>query len=128
MEHPDEFLPPLRLGLSELVSHAQTLIEEGTEESIDNFIKLMLAGRFNVDGEEHRVIVNPRQGAVYPTPQMISMRGDFDSLVGFSSRLPIKRPLSVYPVPSFADTLTKPLHIELRVVCAFFTEHALVTN
>lgn len=117
MQYPDEFLRPIQLGLGQLVDQAQLLLEEGSEESVDKFIELMHSGRLTVNGVERRVLLNPRRGAVFPRRDDVALRGDFDSAGGFSaSRIPLRCPLAVYPVPIFKETLTKSIHIALTIV------------
>ena len=117
MQYPDEFLRPIDLGLPQIVHRAQQFLEEGSVESVDKFIELMLSGRLTVNGEERRVLLNPRRSAVFPSSNEVSLRGDFDSGGGFSSTtIPIQCPLAVYPVPIFKETLTKSIHIALTIV------------
>ena len=116
MEYPDEYLPPLQLGLEDLVTRGAEYLGEGTSAGVDKFIKLILAGRATIDHEEHRVLVNASQGddtMVYRDE--VTLTGDFDSLIGFSKTLPLRTALSVYPVPSFKHTLTKPIHVTWQI-------------
>jgi hypothetical protein len=40
---------------------------------------------------------------------------DYDSLLGFTPNIPTSEDLFVWPVARFADTLTEPLHIKVRM-------------
>ncbi|OJT03953.1 hypothetical protein TRAPUB_5363 [Trametes pubescens] len=112
MEYPDEILPALQLSLSGLLARTRPLISQGHS---DDFVELMLAGRLPVNGQEHRVFVNAAQGMEPASLPDCRLVGDFDSLIGFTTRLPITVPLSIYPVPSFKHTLKKSLHIDMEV-------------
>ena len=117
MQYPDEFLRPITLGIPQVVNHAQRFLEEGSVESVDKFIELMLSGRLTINGEERRVLLNPRRSAVFPGSDDVTLRGDFDSGAGFSATtIPIRCPLAIYPVPVFKETLTKSIHIALTIV------------
>ena len=45
----------------------------------------------------------------------VEITRDFDSLIGFSTTLPLRCPLSIYPVVPFKDTLTKAVHVEYNL-------------
>ena len=105
------------MGLLQFVTQAIEFLDEGTPESVDRFLDLVLAGRVKYDDEDvqHRVLINAVQEAVHPTMNDVQITGDFDSLIGFTKTLPLKGPLSVYAVPDFDKTLKKSVHITLPV-------------
>ena len=85
------------------------------------------SGRLTVNGEERRVLLNPRRGAVFTRHDDVTLRGDFDSAAGFSaSRIPLRCPLAVYPVPIFKETLTKSIHIALTIVSDIYAVQCLL--
>lgn len=115
MEYPDEYCRPLQLSLADLIDQAKDYLNEGTPAAVDRFMRLMLAGRATVNGEKRRVFVNPMDGVSYPPQGSYTLTGDFDSLLGFCYTLPLKVPLAIYPVPSFAHTLTKSIHVKVPI-------------
>lgn len=128
MEYPDDLLPATQVGLSEFNSLAQDMLDAG---HTDDYVKLILGGRVWDEDKETRVFMNALQGCEPARLSNCTLTGDFDSLIGFSPRLPIAVPLSVFPVPNFKFTLKKPIHIEIPLkingvslillVCLFFT-------
>ena len=75
MQYPDEFLSPVQLSLQDLVQRSRAFLEQGTADAVDHFINLNLAGRLMQDEEEHRVLINPVQGAEFPTMQDVTQIG-----------------------------------------------------
>lgn len=131
-KYPDEVLPPLQVGLPDLVTYARELHED---KATDDLIELMLAGRHYLpdDGDDaadwegsnasssgpayipHRVFVNAAQAVPSGQSGECSLKGDFDSLIGFSNRIPITVSLAVFPVTTFKLTLKKPIFIDMVV-------------
>ena len=101
------------MSLPDINIFALNLLNLGTDDSIDDFIRLMVAGRVPVEGITHRVLVNPFQDIPDHLPRDITITGDYDSLIGFTPNLPFKFPLAVYPVPPFNFTLKKNIHLTL---------------
>jgi len=112
LRYPDEELPHAQVPLRQFVDTAMGLLQE--EGSIDQFVRYVLAGRYydNDNELQSRVFLNARQGF----PNMASLQHDqirdYDSALGVTMALPFTRPLSIYPVASFRDTLKKNNHIK----------------
>lgn len=114
MSYPDEFLQPWQIGLPELNAKANELITLGDDDSVDDFIRLMLAGRVEHELVQRRVLLNVWQGVPNHVAENLSIMGDFDSLIGFTNNLPFKTNISVLPVPLFNRTLTKNVHVKVK--------------
>ncbi|KAL7281845.1 hypothetical protein ACG7TL_005168 [Trametes sanguinea] len=112
MRYPDEILPHLQLGIPDLVARAKAALDAGYS---DDFVSLMVAGRATVDGEDHRLLVSGYQNVEPARLEDCTLTGDFDSLIGFTPRLELKVPLSVYPVPSFKHTLRTSVHATVLI-------------
>ncbi|KAL7283872.1 hypothetical protein ACG7TL_001142 [Trametes sanguinea] len=112
MNPPDEHLRPLQLGLPDLLEKAKSLLDQGFT---DDFVRLMLAGRIELNDEQRRVFVNAIQRSSPARSEDCTLTGDFDSLIGVTRSLPITVALSIYPVPSFKYTLTKDVHITIPI-------------
>jgi hypothetical protein len=108
MRYPDENLPALQMDLGEFVRKSQEL-SEGDDS--DAFARFVLAGRLATDQGLHRVFINARQNAHAPPEGTFDVRRDFDSAIGITQDLPFTAALSVYPMPSFEDTLKKDNHL-----------------
>ena len=111
MSHPDEYLRPWTIGLTELNAKAASFLRAGDNESVDHFIKLMLTGRVKHQFSDCRVILNAWHGAAQNAPGDITVTGDFDSLIGFTNNLPFLAPINILPIPLFNWTLTKNVHV-----------------
>ena len=107
--YPDEDLPEIQLSLKEFVDKATGILEGPND--IYQFCRMVLAGRIEVDGEDHRIFVNPRQDLLPIRPSRLTLTRDYDSISACSTNLPFKVPLSIYPVAPFKETLTKDIHL-----------------
>ncbi|KAI6142091.1 hypothetical protein BKA82DRAFT_4018243 [Pisolithus tinctorius] len=78
--------------------------KENKEQSL-KFLKFALAGWDGVDlDDQQNVTLNVLQGI--QGIQDITVTHDYDSLIGTTKTLPYRAPLTVWPAPSFRDTLT----------------------
>jgi hypothetical protein len=115
LSYPDEKLTSTVVSLDSLCDKYKDLLWSD-EYDIPAFVRLALAGRFSrgPDSPQHPVrkyVVNVRRDAFVPSSELdYTCRGDFDSAVGQTSDLPFIRPLAVYPIPPFRDTLKKNNH------------------
>jgi hypothetical protein len=109
LRYPDEPLPEIQVSLQEYV-HMALAILDGPDH-IDDFCRMVLAGRVNIDGEEHRLFINARQGLENINPARYRCTRDYDSMLSCTSNLPFNAPLSIFPVASFKDTLTADIHL-----------------
>lgn len=103
---------PVQLTLSEFVQEgAEYYHHVGDSDNDDlTFLKFILAGRRGLDLEEQRTItLNVTQGQ--PDIRNVTTTRDYDSLIGTTKTLPYLVPLTVWPVPSFRDTLKTSNHV-----------------
>ncbi|RPD52010.1 hypothetical protein L227DRAFT_568886, partial [Lentinus tigrinus ALCF2SS1-6] len=108
MNYPHEYLPIRQVGLRDLYKDSEPMIQNMWSEDL---ALLHLAGRYSDGNNIQRVFVNPSQGMDRASRANCTLTGDFDSLIGFTRDLPLKMPLSIYPVPLFSETLTRPVHV-----------------
>lgn len=122
---PDEILEPKQCGLVDFVQRGRELMAQGHFQDVADYV---LSGRalpqgdnddpIDIDDEgddERRVFLNALQGVDNGSLEHCELKGDFDSLIGFSDTIPLLCPLGIYPVPDFKKTLKKPIHIDLEV-------------
>ncbi|KAH0826430.1 hypothetical protein J3R83DRAFT_5408 [Lanmaoa asiatica] len=112
--YPDDREPePVQLTLSEFVREASryyTAIANNNRDDELKFLKFVLAGRRGLDLNHQRSItINAIQGQ--PDIQNVTATRDYDSLIGTTQSLPYLVSLTVWPVPSFRDTLKSNNHI-----------------
>lgn len=110
MSYPDEELVELQLSLKDFVSLAGELV--GQPNSFP-FAQFVLAGRIHDMDEQKRILINARIDAVPPAAG--PLRRDIDSAIGITRDLPFNKPLAVYAVASFSDTLTKDNHLRREI-------------
>lgn len=114
MEYPDEYLPARQVGLQDLLDYSAPMFDNDWS---DDLVALQLAGRYNVnDDQQERIYVNPTQGMEPASLATCDIKGDFDSLIGLTTTLPLRMGIAVSPVPSFRDTLKKPVQINHRIM------------
>ncbi|KAI5984195.1 hypothetical protein F5J12DRAFT_787609 [Pisolithus orientalis] len=83
--------------------------KENREQAL-KFLKFALAGWDGVDlDDQWNVTLNVLQGI--QDIQDITITCDYDSLIGTTKTLPYRVPLTVWPAPSFRDTLTINNHV-----------------
>ena len=126
MAYPDEYLPILQLGIASLNDRARALLDVATLDSVDAFIRLMLAARVTHNLHPHRVYLNPLQDIGLPNPADITLTGDYDSLIGFTSTLPFRCPIDVTPIPLFSRTLKTNVHVKVRYTDRAVRRHSIV--
>ncbi len=109
---PHEDLPLRQINFQSFVAESQSYEHEGIK-----LVNLMLCGRFGelVAGggfqTDERIAVNPRMDGRVPPLEDLILTRDYDSAIGITQTLPFTRPLSVYPVPPFSETLKKDNHV-----------------
>ncbi|KAG2738365.1 hypothetical protein P692DRAFT_201731319 [Suillus brevipes Sb2] len=109
MEYPDETLSDIQVSLTEFVSVAQHLLKQ---DELEHFLRFVLAGRLRRHDMMARIFINARQGALAPPLSQYQLYRDIDSVIGITRNLPFKLPMSIFPLASFRDTLTKDNHIK----------------
>jgi hypothetical protein len=110
--YPDEALPRAQLSLRDFTIYCQQLYSAGLH---DDFIRLALGGRLNINDEPHRVFINARQDAFVPESYQYDLLRDYDSAIGISNDFPFTHAMAIYPLPNFADTWKKSNHLSAHV-------------
>ena len=119
MLHPDEALDTLQLSLAQFVDVARALFPSESEPDPSAFIRFILAGRLEMNARSVRVSINAKQGALPPPVGEYQLSRDFDSVIGVTQDLPFRRPLALFPLPGFRDTLTKDNHLQYNLPGGF---------
>lgn len=116
MDYPDEFLSESQMSLKQFVQAAQHLLSlERSPDVSARFLRFVLAGRLELNGNQTRIFINARQGAFPPPIHDYRKRRDIDSAVGLGHDLPFRIALAIFPLASFRDTLTKDNHIKYNL-------------
>lgn len=113
LRYPNEPLPEIQMTLEDFVTTATGILQD--PDDIYNFCRMVLAGRLQVNGVEHRVFINARQNLPPIRPGDLTLTRDYDSICACSSDLPFTVPFSVYPVAPFRDTLTSDNYLKGKV-------------
>lgn len=103
---------PDQLVLSEFVEEAARYYRRMARSRDDElkFLKFILAGRRGLELEtQDTITLNVMQGQ--PDIHNATVTRDFDSLIGTTKTLPYRVALTIWPVPSFRDTLATNNHI-----------------
>jgi hypothetical protein len=103
---------PVQLTLSEFIQEGAEYYHRIGDSDDDDltFLKFVLAGRRGLDMEEQQSItLNVTQGQ--PDIRNVTTTRDYDSLIGTTKTLPYLVPLTVWPIPSFRDTLKTSNHV-----------------
>ncbi|KAF8233753.1 hypothetical protein L208DRAFT_1377198 [Tricholoma matsutake] len=87
LPYPDESLPEHQVSIQDYVDMASRILVD--PDTIHNFCHMVLAGRADIDGIEHRLFVNARQGLEEIDTGILTISRDYDSVL--SSRIPNKR-------------------------------------
>jgi hypothetical protein len=117
LSYPNQWCPTQEWTLRKFHQTARTYLHADCPDALDYFLKLVLAGQaLDEQGKIIRVHLIPEDD----TPFFDSLDGavavrDFDSLLGVSNDLPFVRSFSIFPVPSFRDTLVKNNHLHKTI-------------
>lgn len=114
LHYPDEPLDFLQLSLAQFVTLSNMLLNMEAADAT-TFVRFVLAGRLEMNGKSLRVSINAKQGAPPPPVDKYDLYRDIDSVIGITQDLPFKRPLAVFPLASFRDTLTKDNHVTYKL-------------
>ncbi|KAG8218047.1 hypothetical protein J3R82DRAFT_3387 [Butyriboletus roseoflavus] len=113
MPYPDDREDePVQLTLSEFIQEGVGYYNRlGRSDNDDlTFLKFILAGRRGLDLDKQRTItLNVTQAE--PDILRATTTRDYDSLIGTTRTLPYLVPLTVWPIPSFRDTLKMSNHV-----------------
>ena len=89
-----------------------------------DYIRAVLSGRYYDGYTERRIYVNATKGlplgslapwGVPPDFDQYQLSRDYDSIIGYSDNLPYSKPIGVYAVAPFKDSIRKDLHIKTRI-------------
>ena len=83
--------------------------DHATEKEQETFVNNLLCGRW--DEQHRRMALDPCLGVAAPGIDEVTITRDVDSLFGITKNLPYNAPLSVFPVPSFSETLKTNVHL-----------------
>jgi hypothetical protein len=115
MNYPDELLHESQMSLKQFVQISEYLFsQEDTPDNLIRFVRFVLAGRFDFNGDQTRVFINARQDASPPPIHKYQLHRDLDSAIGITRDLPFRTALAIFPLASFRDTLTKDNHIKYK--------------
>lgn len=108
--HPDEPLPSTQVSLEQFLD---ILKQELDDQNIKKFLKGAMAGRHFANGDERRIFVNPLQDKpeITHNPPNYTVTRDYDSAIGVTRDLPFSRPLAIFPLTPFKETLKKTNHV-----------------
>lgn len=112
--YPDEELEQDTYTLCEFNDKVQALLEEFEHhKNPSDLVRFILAGRdMQPDGSGRRACIDIHMDpSTKVSPEEIETSRDYDSFIGCSRNLPFRKAISVYPVPSFRDTLTSDNHM-----------------
>jgi len=118
MNYPDELLHESQMSLKQFVHISEYLFsQEDTPDNLIHFVRFVLAGRFDFNGDQTRVFINARQDALPPPIHKYQLHQDLHSAIGITRDLPFHTALAIFPLASFRDTLTKDNHIKYNPMC-----------
>ena len=109
-----------------LVHSLATTVADTPDDEDYQVCLAALCGRYFDENRqiERRIFLNPREEAAMP-PRSATyaycdeghyrVHRDYDSMFGMTKRLPYSRSLHVFPIASFRDTLSRPVHLSYPV-------------
>jgi hypothetical protein len=109
MRYPDEPIPEIQMSLREFHQTASRILNG--PDTVYDFCRMVLAGRVDVDGTEHRIFVNARQDLEEIRPSLLTITRDYDSICACTHNLPFIAPFSIFPIPPFREALTSDNHL-----------------
>jgi len=95
-------------SVAEFCETAQNLLES---EDSASFVRFVLCGRY----QNHQVVVDPIQNRLDPERKIKGLR-DFDSLLGICEDIPVRSPLTLFPLAKKDDTLNTNIHLNYSFV------------
>jgi hypothetical protein len=100
--------PPVDHTITQFLGNYRQYLQSG---------RLFEAARFALTGRTHHntgysVINTIRDKLGNTAEELPYIRRDFDSLIGFTRRIPVLSDLSYYPNPSLNRTLTHSIHVK----------------
>ena len=109
LHYPDEPIPEIQVSLREFQQMASNILVG--PDTIYDFCRMVLAGRVDINGTQHRIFVNARQDLEEIQPFRFTVTRDYDSICACTQNLPFSKPFSIYPILPFRDTLKADNHL-----------------
>ena len=81
-----------------------------------DFVRLALAGKYDNDGLQSKIYVNPLHHVDSPSLDAVTITRDYDSMIGITRSLPFSTFVTIYPVVPFKETLKRDNHIRYTIV------------
>lgn len=85
--------------------------QNSDDKALFEFLQFTLAGEATEDGQTQKFAVNALQGTPAILHDELVISRDIDSVIGVTTTLPFKVPLSVFPMAPFMETLKRTNHI-----------------
>lgn len=95
-------------SLAEFCETAKLLLDSGDAAS---FVQFVLCGRY----ENHQVVVDAFRNRLNEQHKFRGLR-DFDSLLGICEDIPVRAPLTLFPLARKEDTLHTNVHLNYSFV------------
>jgi hypothetical protein len=103
-----DFIPPTETySIPDFVDQAGRL---SFEDDKSDFAQFVLTGRLG----DHQALLDPLRNII-PDDQNLTLKRDYDSLIGLSTEIVVTSELYVYPVAKRENTLTENVHLDLSV-------------
>lgn len=130
LPYSNQWYPTEDWTLRKFHQTARAYLHANRPNALDYFLKLVLSGQaLNDQGETIRVRLTPEVQTPHFTAlaNTVAVR-DFDSLLGISHDLSFIRSFSIFPIPSFRDTLKKDNHLCKTIRQPVSHAHSLYSN
>jgi hypothetical protein len=101
-------LEPKSYSLAEFCETARLLLDS---EDPASFVRFVLCGRY----QNHQVIVDPFQNSLNEQYGFQGLR-DYDSLLGICKDIPVRAPLTLFPLARREDTLNTNVHLNYSFI------------
>jgi hypothetical protein len=109
LPYPDKSLPKHQVSIQDYVNMASRIL--AGPDTIHDFCRMVLAGHADIDGIEHHLFVNARQGLEEIDTGTLTISRDYDSVSSCTNTLPFSGQFSIYPVAPFRETLKVNNHL-----------------
>lgn len=101
-------LEPRSYSLAQFCETAKFLLDSDDPTS---FVQFVLCGRY----QNHQVVVDAFQNCLNEHYKLQGLR-DFDSLLGIYKDIPVRAPLTLFPLARKEDTLNTNVHLDYSFV------------
>jgi hypothetical protein len=103
MPLPPENLPARNMSVHGFCRHARTLLEQDHAR----FVRFVLTGQ----DEDRQAVIDPILNTL-SDDEDITVRRDYDSVLGIHDDIVVSSPINIYPVAKKEDTLSKNIHVK----------------